>query len=138
MSWIDVAGQLSRSGPAEVVHARRAMRDLVRPARQLLSEHACGTPGHAGCPFAGHPLADAACSLVPALAALDVAAPGRSDDPAGDLLAALADAGDAVRWCRTTAHPSGDCWFRPTTLDGDHCCGAVLRLVLSLGTPVRH
>lgn len=137
MSWIDVAGQLSRSGPAEVVHARRAMRDLVRPARQLLADHGCGIPDHAGCPFTGRPFAADACALVPALAALDVAAPGAGDDPAGELLAALADAGETVRWCRTTAHPSGDCWFRPTTLDGDHGCASVLRLVLRLGTPVR-
>jgi hypothetical protein len=126
LSWLDVAGQLSRTGPGEVVHARRTLRDLARPARALRD---CGVPGHPDCPFADHPARVSLCRIVPQLAALDVAAEGPVLDAREELLAALVESGDAVRWCRTTAHATGDCWFRTgTTRD----CTDVLRLVLTL------
>lgn len=130
MTWLRAVERLSRSGPSEVADAHLHLRELVGVARALAADvrtpHRCGDEP---CPFVGHEEAGALCGLVPRLAALDVAALPTNGDVAGSLasefLAAVADAGDTVRWCRLTAHPGGGCWFA-SSHGGD--CGDLLKL----------
>lgn len=130
MTWLRAVDRLSSSGPSEVADAYLHLRELVGIARSLgpaaRGGHRCGGPA---CPFVGHPDAAGLCSLVPRLAALDVAAlPVRRDDHAtlaGAFVAAVTEAADTVRWCRLTAHPVGTCWFL-SRHSGD--CGDVLKL----------
>lgn len=130
MTWLRAVERLSRSGPSEVADAHLHLRELVGVARALSPvariDHRCGGPA---CPFGDHEAAAALCTLVPRLAALDVAAlPAARDDVvrlAAAFVEAVADSADAVRWCRLTAHPGGVCWF-VSSHGGD--CGDVLKL----------
>lgn len=130
MTWLRAVERLSRSGPSEVADAHLHLRELVGVARALgplvREPHDCGGPA---CPFGEHDAAGPLCSLVPRLAALDVAAlpaqPADGTSLAVAFVAAVADAAETVRWCRLTAHPGGVCWF-VSSHGGD--CGDVLKL----------
>lgn len=135
MGRIRLEERLARSGAAELDLARDHLDALVLAARGLVV--ACGhDPDRgdcvgAGCGLQSHPDGTALCLTAHRLDGLRDDGP--VTEPPVDLEVAvvrfqraLTDALDAVRACRQTAHPSGQCWFSAARgVDG---CGDVLRL----------
>jgi hypothetical protein len=128
--------QLARSGAAEWEVARSHRAALLASARSLVRS-ANHRPGVAGCEAAGCALADTGnadlCSVAHRLARIsDRDAEGLEVAQSAVAQAAaafrhhLTGALDAVRACRQTAHPSGECWF--SAEPGEDGCAPLLRL----------
>lgn len=130
---------LARSGDAELALARGHRDQLLAAAAELVL--ACGhdpdvaTCTEAACALGPRPDGPQMCRVAHDLArCVEVSPTARQleiDAAVAGLRNALAEAADAVRSCRQTAHRSGTCWFAAAPgLDG---CGPVLRLLHRLG-----
>jgi hypothetical protein len=120
------ADRLARSAPTEATDALAILRDLVVRARELHPDGTCDPAVCAGQLALHDP---SLCALAIRLARLAV--PGSvAALPASDAVlrwprfaAAIVAAGEAVRICRQTAHPTGGCWFG----EDPSACREVLR-----------
>lgn len=122
--------ELTRTSHLQLADARRRRDALLSTARSLAAslERTCRGPGgDPACLFHSpetRPLTEIAARLADTE---DGPAPVQEPADAIDAFrAALADAVDAVRACRQTLHPVGQCWF--TTVPGDDGCGEILQL----------
>jgi hypothetical protein len=144
MGRISTHDRLARTETGEIDLARAHLARLVLAARGLVAA-ADHDPDRGPCEDAGCALAEVdngevRCRLAHRLALLDVVdapvpPPGADPSPLPRALTrfdrAAVEALDAVRACRQTGHPGGNCWFSATP--GHDGCGEVLRLAHRMG-----
>ena len=124
------ATELTRTSHLQLADARRRRDALLTAARSLHAalERSCsGSECDPPCPF--HSIEGAALTELAVRLAADEDGPAPVREPSAAISsfrAALADGVEAVRACRQTLHPVGQCWF--STEPGDDGCGEVLHL----------
>lgn len=123
------ATELTRTSHLELAEARRRRDSLLAAARSLRAAADRSCPNGCSRTCRLHHGADAQLTeLAARLAQLDDG-PASVCEPSVALASfatALAEAIEAVRACRQTLHPVGECWF--STEPGDDGCGEILRL----------